>query len=408
MGAGHVRPAPPPLGFTIETWDVTSVTMSWSTNTAADTTIVQREIGGTNAWVTLGSWGPLASGTRMTFTDTAATAGSSNCYRVLAGNANGWSQWGWPDLRCVYTRDGRHIAVDRLELFVRIANTSDAGSDDPVQVRLQSPAWLVNWRPAGNATWVDTTADDDFDQGVGRWYELLGHNVKDLSDVTMITLDKPGSDAMCVAELALRINRNGPAPGLVVFRQVFGDAPSACRWVTEGSPLTMTIVDLHAAPEWQAAAPTPPAIGLTAEWLRAEIEAAFADTTHGTAARLHGGVVTTQMLSGTTLRVVVPLLVDTAVGDVQSSARFDLTLTNTCVNNMLHAELAATNPNVSSLFDSVPILDLLEDVLLFPVLSDVSETIEGSIHFSTTIGGGASCALGLRFTADGGIGLGTF
>lgn len=404
---GTYDPPPPPLGFTIDGWDVTTVTMSWWNNLAADTTIVQRELGGSGIFVTLATWGPLASGTQTTFTDTGATSDSSNCYRVLAGNANGWSAWSWPAVRCVYTHDGRNITVDRVELFVRIADVSDAGTDDSVQARLQSPAWLVNWRPAGNASWVDTIDDDDFDRGVARWYELLAHNITDLTDITEITLDKPGSDAMCVAEVALRVNRNTSGPGMVVFRRMFGETNSTCRWVTQSSPLTMTVVDLHAAPEWQAAtAPIVPTAGIAAEWLRAQIQAAFADSTHGTDARLGGWSLTTKVSSPTRLHVQVPLIVDTLLGDVSTTASFDLDLENTCADGVLRATLRATNVDAFSVFDTLPVLDLVESILFNGVLWHVSEAIESSLHFTSVIDiKTGACDRVLHFKADGSIGL---
>src|SRR3546814_21118493 len=66
--------------------------------------------------------------------------------------------------RCVITHDDRDRPVFRLRLQVHVADVADAGTDDALEVRLPSPAWLVpavtNWRPAGNSTWVDSPAND--------------------------------------------------------------------------------------------------------------------------------------------------------------------------------------------------------------------------------------------------------
>ena len=412
---GSYGPPPAPTALYISDWGSTSVTITWQTSPTADITIVQREVA-FNVWSTLATWGQLAKGT-MTFTDTSAVPNTGNCYRVLAGNAYGYSSWSSPDIRCVVTRDGRDIPVARVELFVRIANIAGAGnndavpllltSGDPVQVQLQGPAWLVNWRPAGNASWVDTTADDDFGRGVGRWYELLTDNVKVLSDITQITLEKPGFDDMCVAEIALRINGNGTLAGLVVYRHVYGETSSTCRWVTDASPLNIYGGDLHASSEWQAATKTPNLGITTNEWLRAQIQASFANTTHGTDARLGGGSITTERLSRNTLRVRVPLLVDASIfGQAQTWAHFDLNLDSTCSNNIIHTVLTATNINADSLFDNFVLLDLVENIVAAPVLWHISDEIESAIGVDSIIDVKMSdCMSVLGFTLLGDIGL---
>src|SRR3546814_2439313 len=78
--------------------------------------------------------------------------------------------------RCVITHDDRDRPVFRLRLQVHVADVADAGTDDALEVRLQSPAWLVpavtNWRPAGNSTWVDSTAND-FERNSNLTYDLI-------------------------------------------------------------------------------------------------------------------------------------------------------------------------------------------------------------------------------------------
>src|SRR3546814_12065699 len=81
--------------------------------------------------------------------------------------------------RCVITHDDRDRPVFRLRLQVHVADVADAGTDDALEVRLQSPAWLVpavtNWRPAGNSTWVDSTAND-FERNSNLTYDLIDRN----------------------------------------------------------------------------------------------------------------------------------------------------------------------------------------------------------------------------------------
>src|SRR3546814_2643234 len=92
------------------------------------------------------------------FRDRQAAPDTENCYRVAASDGmNAFSALYTP-ARCVITHDDRDRPVFRLRLQVHVADVADAGTDDALEVRLQSPAWLVpavtNWRPAGNSTWV--------------------------------------------------------------------------------------------------------------------------------------------------------------------------------------------------------------------------------------------------------------
>src|SRR3546814_15807970 len=111
--------------------------------------------------------------------------------------------------RCVITHDDRDRPVFRLRLQVHVADVADAGTDDALEVRLQSPAWLVpavtNWRPAGNSTWVDSTPND-FERNSNLTYALMVTTVSQASDLTQITLAKPVNDTLCVADLSLLVN----------------------------------------------------------------------------------------------------------------------------------------------------------------------------------------------------------
>src|SRR3546814_19616605 len=109
--------------------------------------------------------------------------------------------------------------------------------DDALEVRLQSPAWLVpavtNWRPAGNSTWVDSTAND-FERNSNLPYDLMVTNVSQASDITQITLAKPGNDKLCVADLSLRVNN--PLP----YTQTYGKT-AARKSVVEGKSVSVRV-----------------------------------------------------------------------------------------------------------------------------------------------------------------------
>jgi hypothetical protein len=68
------------------------------------------------------------------------------------------------------TRDGRDIRISRAQVRIRVPSFYVNGwpqTDGDLEVRLQSPAWLEQWRPAGNRTWVDSSVDD-FEMGSSR------------------------------------------------------------------------------------------------------------------------------------------------------------------------------------------------------------------------------------------------
>jgi hypothetical protein len=84
-----------------------------------------------------------------------------------------------------------------------------------VEVRLNSPRNLLTHAPRGNSTWLDygprlispfPVWSDDFDRGREFTYDLNLSNISELSDITMLTIAKDGTDGIGIAEISLKVN----------------------------------------------------------------------------------------------------------------------------------------------------------------------------------------------------------
>jgi hypothetical protein len=392
--------------FSVSSPSPTSVGLRWF-NKGAPQTRISRSVNG-GPWETVQTYGELPVNAYASFLDNGATANAENCYVIVVTDGlNSWSALSTPQ-RCYFTRDGRDLPVHRLQFRLRVPNISGAGTDDDVEVRLQSPAWLVpsvtNWRPAGNSTWIDSTADD-FERGSNRTYDLMLTNISQVSDITMITIAKDtGTDHLCIAEIELLID------GQPAHRQTFGDTAATCVWVTAGNPLSVTFNDLRTSSLWNMLS-LPTFTGIDGAGLRSVIEATFAHELHGSKGELrNGGTTTSQRVSENRLHVTVPLVVHDVwkgpiyLGDVNSTVYFDLVLTP-AVDNQGNPVTAISIENEDA--DSFDLLAVFFPVFVAPVLYGVSTTIEDRVASfgpiildSSPLSGTHVC-----FTPDAGIGL---
>ena len=395
-----------PQGFLISGRGATQVSLRWR-NKGAPQTRISRSING-GQWTTIQTYGELPVDTYIDFQDLNATTNAENCYVVtVTDGMNSWSAVSTP-IRCAFTRDGRDLPVHRLQLRLRVPNISGAATDDDVEVRLQSPSWLVpsvtNWSPAGNSTWIDST-NDDFERGSNRTYELMLTNISQVSDITMITIAKDtGTDHLCIAEIELLID------GQPAHQQTFGNDAATCAWVTPGSPLSVGFNELRASFLWNTLS-LPPFLGIDGAWLRSKIEATFAHELHGSTGELrNGGTTTSQRISESRLHVTVPIVVHDVrwgpvyLGDVNSTVYFDLVLTPT-VDNQGNPVTVISIENEDA--DSFDILAVFFPVFVAPVLYGVSTEIEDQVAGFDSIILDSSPLPGTHvcFTPDAGIGL---
>ncbi|MCB1739287.1 MAG: hypothetical protein KDK91_02880 [Gammaproteobacteria bacterium] len=387
-----------PLDFNLPNRTDTMVGLRWWNQRAPQTLIKRRIAGG--AWSTIKVLGPLPDNQYVDFQDLEAEPDAEHCYVITATDGVGiFSSISTP-MRCAYTRDGRDIPVHRLQLRIRIADVSHAGTDDDLEVRLQTPSWIVptttNWIPRGNNTWVDSTADD-FERGTDRSYDLMTSRVSQASDITMITVAKTGDDALCIAELELFIDE------VPAFDRTFGETASSCVWVTDKTPLTIGFEELRAHPSWFNLSLST-FVGFSAEAFRSIIEATFAHELHGDGDLRNGGLTTSHRLSATRMEMSVPIRVfDTPLGTVDSTVYFDLVLKTLTDNGEQITQMSFENADA----DSFDLAALLLPVLVIPTLYAISDAIEDKLADIDPVPAGTSPLPGTHicFTPQGGLGV---
>lgn len=385
--------------FTIGRQGPTQVGLRWW-NKGAPQTRISRSVNG-GQWTTIQTYGALPVDTYIDFQDLGATINAENCYVVtVSDGVNSFSSLSTPQ-RCAFTRDGRDLPVHRLQLRLRIPDVSGAGTDDDVEIRLQTPSWLVptvtNWQPRGNSSWIDSTADD-FERGSNRTYDLMLTNVSQVSDITQITISKTGDDDFCIAELELRID------GQPAFQRTFGDQAATCAWVTAGNVVSIGFNELRTSSTWNNLG-LPIFTGIDGAGLRSVVQTIFAHMLHGQGELRNGGTTTSQRTSETRLRMSVPIIVYDAsiLGDVDSTVYFDLVINPVVEDGITKAEMSVENPDA----DSSDLLGYFLPILGWKILYETSETIEDKLADIDPSDLGSSPLPGTRvcFSPDAGIGV---
>lgn len=154
--------------------------------------------------------------------------------------------------------------VWRAQFVLVVADVSDAGTDDDVQVQLNP----------FNSTWLDY-ARNDYERNSSFTYDLMLTNVRQLGDITMLRVYKNKTNAICVRSMTLVIN------GRTIYNKVFGNTQTTCLWLDNGdghpSSYTVSSATLRAHPSWtgyvQPAVPT----ALSRSELESRIEGAVGD-----------------------------------------------------------------------------------------------------------------------------------
>jgi hypothetical protein len=372
---GTFEPPEAPMTMRIGERTADALTVSWIDRSSMyDLQILERSIEN-GPFEAVAELGPSVNG-RTTYQDTGLSPDTLHRYRVRVSNEYG-SNVTRPDNMAVgHTKMAEDLAVWRVQLYVRVADVSDAGTDNGVQVRLQSP--LFNYAPNGNRTWLDHAPrllgsafawEDDFDRGSEFLYDIRSLYVDALGDITMLTLHKDGTDAIGIAEFALLVN------GREVFRKRFGESRSTCLWLDEGdghNPMySVYHPELRASAGWQSYVQSPPPP--PREFLNAEIVSRFEGVVghalHGTPARWRSAVrpvrVTKASVETETferLRVNLLLVGDVdIVPDPNVSLTFDLQVTFSCnpQNPRPRITFISDEVHASASFDAIVELLLL-------------------------------------------------
>jgi hypothetical protein len=362
-GEPGVAGAPDPvLTMRVTARTENSLTVTWLDRSNLDEAnqLLRQRNGG--PWETAADLGALSNWT--TYVDTGLQPDSLYCYRVRSENVQGVATTPMNDRACGYTRDGNGIRVWRIQLRVRTADVSDAGTSDAVQVRLTSP--LATYNPTGNRRWLDYGPRweggglfgwrDDFARNREFTYDLDQSYISELSDISMLTIAKDGSDGVAIAEIALLVNERE------CFSRVFGESSSTCLWLDNedghSTSYTITLSELRAHPSWQAfvASPPGPPFRIPNEALVGRIEGMIGHAIHGTDVGWgefnSPAWVEATFLDDERLRVDVDLEADFPIlGDPEVDINFDLRFWVECNSAAGTATLHVDTENFSTNVD---------------------------------------------------------
>lgn len=161
-------------------------------------------------------------------------------------------------------------------------------------------------------------------------YDLDLTEVSELTDITMLTIEKQGTDALGIASISLQVN------GVEVFDKFFGETASTCLWIDEGDGYfpnyTIFHSELRAHRKWQAyigSPPQPSPIISNAEVV-SRVEGVIGDFLHGKKLywdedAFHPVLVAAEKLDDRTLKVDVDLRADVDfIPDPKIDVNFDL------------------------------------------------------------------------------------
>jgi hypothetical protein len=365
-----------------------SLTVVWQDRSNRDETNVllrQRE---NESWEAIAEFGALSGWTE--YTDSNLDPDTLYSYRVRSENYMGVVTTPLDNRAGGWTRGGNEIGVWRIQLRIRTADVSDAGTEDPIQVRLTSP--LATFSPNGNQRWLDygprfegTSWRDDFVRDREFTYDLDQSYIRELSDITMLTIRKEGSDAIGIAEITLLVNEEE------VFNRHFGETSSTCLWIDDGagqSPsYTIWHRELRADPRWQAftAKQHLPPLRITNEDIVSRLESLVGHSMHGTKAGWgefsSPAWVEATFLDEEPLRVDLDLEADVPyIQDPEIDINFDLHFAITCNQSAGTATLRVTSENVSASVDFDFLTELFGTILTVGTFTWIEDWIAGKIE----------------------------
>jgi hypothetical protein len=149
----------------------------------------------------IASLGTLPNG-YQTWSDPAPALNTRNCYFVKAGDGTYWS---YSNTDCGYAPDPDHPhAVGKVAIRVKLSTASTAVTSSNVRVRLDygvpgSSAGIVH-------TWLDAQDTPFYTPGGEATFMLRTPEIRDLSDMTMIRVEVPGNDGLCLNQLELIVD----------------------------------------------------------------------------------------------------------------------------------------------------------------------------------------------------------
>ena len=241
---------------------------------------------------------------------------------------------------------------------------------------------------------------DDLARGSDTTYDLNYSDLSSLTDITMLSLRKPGDDALGIAEVELLVNNRR------VFHKLFGETAATCLWLDQGEAggppaYAVWAQELRAHESWQAYIAAPPDPSLDAAFhvfpqarLVSQLEAVVGDRLHGRPAywrKLPRGALriekrdpeTVDGIERVKMHAEINLAADAPwLPDPDLDIGFDLSMWITCNADNTQATFHHQTSNVSASADFDLVLDLL-GVILAPggiVALGALEYIESEIE----------------------------
>lgn len=227
---------------------------------------LQRRVFGTTTWGNVrsvsGSLASVPAQTTLSLIDVGRLPDARYCYRFRATNGAGTS---YSTERCALTRPApgtSNPAVNRLQLRLKVADRTDAETNDRVSATLsglpmpganftglyRAPVPTTSWVYSGKGYTQLTTFVTDFARGREVVFDLGLDGIANLRDISQLTLNKIGFNALCLEKVELLVN------GGVAFSRVFGT--STCKWIDGDDgylpTFTVTMEELRASPQFTA------------------------------------------------------------------------------------------------------------------------------------------------------------
>lgn len=371
--------APVNMGFSERT--ANSLTVWWKDNFAFEDVNQLERREGDGPWELVEEWGPL-SGWQY-YTDVGLEPDTHYCYRVRVENSFGANVTPWEKWACGYTRDGNDRRVWRVQLTIRTADVSSAGTSNAVQVSLNGPlsvnrTWLdygPRRQPTFPMQWID-----DFDRGSEFTYDLSLRTISELSDISMIWIEKEGTDAWAIAELSLKVN------GVEVFERFFGNTAETALWIGDGHSPTYTIFhsELRTHESWQSFIDSTAILPLqiSNEEIVSRLESMIGDRIHGNElywGKLKGSEwVTATRANENTLHVDADLAAEVWGLNPEIDIDFDLNFNIECDMDAGTATLMVATSN----FVPDPNFSILADILTLGIVEFFDDDIEDRIEDS--------------------------
>lgn len=137
-----------------------------------------------------------------TWTDPAPARNTQNCYFIKAGDGSYWSRSG---TACAYAPnpDEPH-AVGKIAIRLKLSTAAGAITTGNVRVRLHHG--IPGRADSQAATWLDAPEQPFPISGGEATFHLRTTGIRDLSDITVLRVEVPGSDDLCLRELELLVD----------------------------------------------------------------------------------------------------------------------------------------------------------------------------------------------------------